>query len=535
MSSDAINGEFDVNSLSEDNIIQFLNSNCHSEDDAKHWLEFFSNRLKNLDQSGTEGQKSDISSLKELTGDARNDLTRLRELKKKRELLLRKIANSKLQTDEFYDILKEKCEKLQNLEKQKQQMVALEEFKSILRKINEAYQESTPKAIMFYSEAVLLYQNLPKDSNENLLDKMYSKIEDWESKLIDSVKTDFLRTMSKLGWGTSNVLIAANQMKETEREHLIGQRNELFLQLLGLQKPAIKGLVDKSIISTDNELADLNLPPISALLIVFKKRFYFHFYGDRKTNSIEKPEWYLTQVLKWVQECKDYLDDEFQPLVNKMWNKPVSMKIKFVAGLLGFIRTKMTSDLKHVVYNESLLSHYVDEVLNFDRELENCIDVENIDCCFYSPLQVLLLDEKVFPKWLEMESNLVKEKLDNLLSDWENCWKAEITDDNRLKFIPKSANIFLTLLDCISNRYKKLPSFEHRKQFFHLQLELMDEFRTRLMQLKNQEKIIPLNESFIGILNSAHYVIQVLTQWSSDVTYSLLTLPRMDDVTGRLF
>ncbi|PIO70447.1 hypothetical protein TELCIR_07700 [Teladorsagia circumcincta] len=30
-------------------------------------------------------------------------------------------------------------------------------------------------------------------------------------------------------------------------------------------------------------------------------RFAFHFYGDRKTNDIWKPQWYLSQTLNWIQ------------------------------------------------------------------------------------------------------------------------------------------------------------------------------------------------------------------------------------------
>ena len=527
---DEADGDFEVNNLNETNIVEFLNKKCKSVDDVKYWLEFFSNRLKNLDLQNEGDSSNELSLLRSMTEEARADLVRMRELKKKRELLMRKIANIQLETEEFVDILREKCERLKKLEKQREQMVALKEFKSILKKMNDAYQESTPKAIMFYSEAVTVYQNLPKDCNQNLEDKIYAKIEEWETKLIETVKSDFLRTMSKLGWGSNEMnALSSSQLKEAEKEQLVNQRNSLFLQLLGLQKPVKRNILE---LQNDSENVGELLPPISALLIVFKKRFYFHFYGDRKTNNVEKPEWYLTQVLKWVQDSRDYLDEEFQPLVNKMWSKPVNVKVMFVDGLLGFIRTKMRQDLTQVVYNETLLSHYVDEVLNFDRELESSIDVENIDCCFYSPIQQLLLNESVFPKWIEMESNLVKEKLDLLLSDWENCWKPEVLDDPYLKFIPRSANMFLTLLDCISNRYQRLPSFKHRKQFFLVQLELLDEFRTRLMQLKNQEKVIPLNESFIGILNSAYYVTRVLTQWSSEVQYSTLSLPNVDGVVN---
>jgi len=39
------------------------------------------------------------------------------------------------------------------------------------------------------------------------------------------------------------------------------------------------------------------LLPFQLLLQPLKKRFRFHFTGNKQTNDINKPEWYLTQVI----------------------------------------------------------------------------------------------------------------------------------------------------------------------------------------------------------------------------------------------
>ncbi|VDM77703.1 unnamed protein product [Strongylus vulgaris] len=43
-----------------------------------------------------------------------------------------------------------------------------------------------------------------------------------------------------------------------------------------------------------DEVCQVLLEPIGT-------RFAFHFYGDRKTNDIRKPQWYLSQTLNWIQ------------------------------------------------------------------------------------------------------------------------------------------------------------------------------------------------------------------------------------------
>lgn len=34
--------------------------------------------------------------------------------------------------------------------------------------------------------------------------------------------------------------------------------------------------------------------PINYLLVPLRKRFVYHFYGNRQTNRVDKPEWYVT-------------------------------------------------------------------------------------------------------------------------------------------------------------------------------------------------------------------------------------------------
>lgn len=48
--------------------------------------------------------------------------------------------------------------------------------------------------------------------------------------------------------------------------------------------------------------------PIDVLCQAYSKRFWFHFSGNRPTNRIDKPEWYLSQVLRWLKEKKESLN-----------------------------------------------------------------------------------------------------------------------------------------------------------------------------------------------------------------------------------
>lgn len=49
--------------------------------------------------------------------------------------------------------------------------------------------------------------------------------------------------------------------------------------------------------------------------------------------------------------------------------------------------------------------------------------------------------------------------------------------------VPECADSFVTLLQLITERYRLLRSFEARSQFLQMQLQLLDDFRARLVHI----------------------------------------------------
>ena len=56
-----------------------------------------------------------------------------------------------------------------------------------------------------------------------------------------------------------------------------------------------------------------------------------------------------------------------------------------------------------------------------------------------------------------------------------------------------------------------------RLQFLDFQLDLIDEFRLRLAQLKRDDSADALNSDLPAILNTVHYICSVLLEWGSDM------------------
>lgn len=85
--------------------------------------------------------------------------------------------------------------------------------------------------------------------------------------------------------------------------------------------------------------------------------------------------------------------------------------------------------------------------------------------------------------------------------------------DNDLK-IPKCADQFIRLLEAIKERYCTLIQPGQQLQFFSLQLELVENFRRRLVQLFSSGEV-----EIVSILNAINYLVLVLNEWAENVHY----------------
>lgn len=82
------------------------------------------------------------------------------------------------------------------------------------------------------------------------------------------------------------------------------------------------------------------------------------------------------------------------------------------------------------------------------------------------------------------------------------------------------ADVFVTLLQTITERYECLPQPGHRLQFLELQLELLDDFRIRLLQIAHEEQITDIVESKIPMIaNTLYYIENVLLDWGAMLHY----------------
>ncbi|XP_055276714.1 RAD50-interacting protein 1 isoform X1 [Moschus berezovskii] len=359
---------------------------------------------------------------------------------------------------------------------------------------------------------------LQESSCTHLLGFMRATVKFWHKILKDKLTSDFEEILAQLHWP----FIAPPQSqtvgisRPASAPEIYSNLETLFCQLLKLQ-------TSDELFTEPKQLPEkYSLPaspsvilPIQIMLTPLQKRFRYHFRGNRQTNVISKPEWYLAQVLLWIGNHTQFLDEKIQPILDKVGSS-VNARLEFSRGLMMLILEKLAADIPCLLYDDSLFCHLVDEVLLFERELHS---VHGYPSTFANCMHILS-EETCFQRWLTVERKFALQKMDSMLSSeaaWISQYK-DITDVDEMK-VPDCAETFMTLLLVITGKYKNLPTASRKLQFLELQKDLVDDFRIRLTQVMKEETRASLGFRYCAILNAVNYISAVLADWADNVFF----------------
>lgn len=261
-----------------------------------------------------------------------------------------------------------------------------------------------------------------------------------------------------------------------------------------------------SLVASPAIVTDFERPllPIHLLVKPLEVRFVFHFSGNKATNSRENPEWYFTQILKWISAHENFLHTRIQPVLNRCDHQNTSAKVEFMRGLVRLIIIKLAADFPEVQYDDDLFCSTVQETLNFEREISVTYGYPASQPSVLS----VLTQARIFARWIHVERKFALELMDEIVSD-KGAWL-----DVEGGEAAHCGEQLILLLQGITDRYKRLPQPGHRLQFLELQLELLDDFRVRVLQVMKSERQEPLTSHYPAILNTVHHITATLHHWA---------------------
>ncbi|GMT31182.1 hypothetical protein PFISCL1PPCAC_22479, partial [Pristionchus fissidentatus] len=240
-------------------------------------------------------------------------------------------------------------------------------------------------------------------------------------------------------------------------------------------------------------------------------RFRFHFYGSMKTADPAHPEWFLTQLILWMRHSLVLYSMVVQPVLEKRHVVGVSAHDSFVRLCCELGREKAAALLDSNEYRQdlTLFSTVIDELISFEEQREDW------ELCpgRFSILEVLC-EEEVRNRWLMVENVACSARVDDILcseSRWNRRFVDTLSDVDPL-LVCEAADAFVSLLLCVRGRARPLPCPITRRLFVDLQVLLIDDFRSRLVDVASRSES-PWETPFPQIMNAMWYMEKSIEEW----------------------
>ncbi|KAK6623999.1 hypothetical protein RUM44_010857 [Polyplax serrata] len=488
----------------ETNIINKINEEFGSDltklsscDDMKQKLEFEKNKIENsLLLNGSE-VPSKISTAIQHVHDTLEKIKKLSDdhtnLNKSVDIYEERVNKIKSMAANYID-------KINALEKATDYLEVIKKLEELSNLLESGINEKNEKKQI--SNYLMLYE-IKKSLYNTKCSHLYlyanETVHYWYNILKDKFTTDYEEILKVIKWPFVGSALTSVQAPET-----LNSFQTLTQYLIEIQIDREEEISPSTLTI---EFEPLSLPMMQ-LIKPLKKRFVYHFMGTRQTNRADKPEWYFTQILTWIKDHHEFVEKNVQPVYSKLNRKKVTAKTEFMRGLVQIAVEKLHYELPHLYYDDSLFSHCVDEALGFDREVRNSYGYPAVQ----PGVIEVLTQAQTFLKWINMEKHFTQEKMDVFLTS-PTAFNTIVSGDIDENRVTECADSFINLLSTLTERYEIFRQPGHKLQFLQLQLDLIDDFRVRLLQKLGEEKSEPLNSKFPNILNTVNYVTNVLAEW----------------------
>jgi hypothetical protein len=320
-------------------------------------------------------------------------------------------------------------------------------------------------------------------------------------------------------------------------------------RLLDLQRPDLK-LRRQASGAYDDPLV---LLPLQVLVRSLEQRFSYHFSGNKPTNRLEKPEYFLSHVTELIRDYSQFVQDNLQPIIlqhfrdsEDLLNVPayIDATTAFIIALIPMLKNKLYSIASDIVKQPSLLSHLVQEVISFDMTLQQSYGyAPNSPDEPWSGLAYFFLTTcGHFDRWLSAEKEFALQRYQAIVESpdaGEIDYDAVAADATKPT---KSAIRVNDLLETITERYRNLSNFSQKVKFLiDIQIEIFDMYYRRLndslsayltatsslvrtmhsISKEDQGEVQGVKglDRLCRVLGSADYLERAMRDWSDDLFF----------------
>ncbi|KAK4549266.1 hypothetical protein LTR36_007725 [Oleoguttula mirabilis] len=385
-------------------------------------------------------------------------------------------------------------------------------------------------------------QEAAEGAAPHLLDHIVQQVQQLRRTIQTSFGEDLEKTLKKLNWPKALQTVPMALQKEWSTN--VGR-------LIDLQKPELE----------DREHADDQRPPSDAPPVLLplevmvrplEQRFTYHFSGNKPTNRLDKPEYFLQHTLDLISTYSDFTQNALQPLLLQRFRGTdlaftptyIDATSAFITALLPMLRRKLASFASQIDGQSQLLSHLVHEIISFDTTLQDTYTYAPVSPSVpWRGLSFYLLDTSgYFQKWLDVERDFAMSRYRSIVLSDE---AGELDYDSVSADATKPTKMAIRvndLLETITDRYKPLSSFSQKLRFLiDVQIAIFDLFHQRLQS--SLEAYIAMTSSvgrtvhglskeeqaelqgvkgldrLCRVFGSSEYLERAMRDWSDDVFF----------------
>jgi hypothetical protein len=399
-------------------------------------------------------------------------------------------------------------------------------------------------------------QEAAEGAAPHLLDHFASQVQELRQTIQTSFSADLEMTLKTMNWPKATDTIPLALQKEWSTN--VGR-------LLNLQRPELEDTEH----STGHNSQDTEPPvllPLEVIARPIEQRFTYHFSGNKPTNRLDKPEYFLSHITDLISTYSCFLDNALQPLLVQHFRSSdlaftpafIDATSAFITALLPMLKRKLQSFASQVSSQPQLLSHLVHEVMSFDTTLQ--------DTFAYSPtspsvpwrgLSFFMLDTcGYFNQWLAVERDFALSRYQSII-DTPDSKELDYDSVPYDATKPTKAAIRVNdLLDTITDRYRTLASFSQKLRFLiDIQIAIFDQFLGRLrssleayvtmtssigrrmqgVSKEDQSELYGVKglDHLCRVFGSSEYLERAMRDWSDDVFFLELWEELQDRVKTR--
>jgi hypothetical protein len=389
-----------------------------------------------------------------------------------------------------------------------------------------------------------------------LLDHIVQQVSKVKAHIQKSFSDDLESTLKKMNWPKATSIVPMALQEEWERN--VGR-------LLDLQRPDLETR-DKTSVAQQKIEDPPALLPLEVLVHPLEQRFAYHFSGNKPTNRLDKPEYFLSHTEKIIEGYSEFVQNSLQPLLIQHYRGSdlsltpayIDAISAFITALLPMVQRKILSFASQVAAQPNLLSHLVHQVLDFDKMIEeNYSYTPNSPSTPWRGLAYFLLDTSgYFQRWLDVERDFAHARYASIIENSEGGeldWDSVASDATK----PTKAAIRVNdLLETVTDRYRPLSSFSQKLRFLiDIQIAIFDQFHARLhssleayitmtsalartvhgISREDQSELQGVKglDRLCRVFGSAEYLEQAMRDWSDDIFFLELWSELQDRANNR--